>query len=115
MRAGQSGAAYSFPNVSAISATNASGTLVSGLLASESTTPIVAVFADNGTRVVPTSIQYTYAASTSVKHYVAKLKPSTAYGVTSTVVGSAITVTVTESGGGTAVTSDSAGVAVFDR
>jgi Divergent InlB B-repeat domain len=112
LRAGQSTAAYVFPTLAAISGSNAYGTLISGLLASESPTPIVAVFADNGLLTVPVTIQYQYPSSAQTQHYVAKLKPNTAYAINPSTAGAVVTVTVTENASGTST--DDAGVLAFN-
>ena len=112
MRAGQATASYAFPGVAAISGTNAYGTLISGLLAAESPTPIVVVFADNGLLTVPVTLQYQYTATSQTQNYVAKLKPNTAYAINPFTAGSVITVTVTENASGTST--DSAGVLAFN-
>ncbi len=112
MRAGQSTSAYSFPNVAAVSGTNASGSYISGLLAAESATPIAVVFAEGGApRVIPASMQYQYPAGAAVQNYVAKLKANAFYSVTSSSAGGSFSVTVTESAGGTKT--DAAGVLTF--
>lgn len=110
LRAGDATPAYAFPAVSAITGTGVNGTLVAGLLATEGTTPVAMLFADSGTRAVPASVQYSVPAATT-RHFVAKLKPSTAYAIGSTVTGGTRTVTVTENPGGTPT--DTGGVLAF--
>ena len=112
MRAGQSTAAYTFPNVAAISGTNVSGSFISGLLAIESATPIAVVFAEGGApRVIPVTVQYQYPAGSTTQNYVAKLKPNAFYAVTSSSAGGLVSVSVTESTSGTKT--DAAGVLAF--
>jgi hypothetical protein len=114
MRAGQSTAAYVFPAVTAISGTNASGSLIGGLLPAESATPIAVVFAEGGApRVIPVIVQYQYTASSATQNYVAKLKPNTFYSITSSSTSGVVSVTVTESVSGTK--SDAAGVLIFSQ
>jgi len=81
------------------------------LLASESDAPLAFVFADNGTRTVPASIQYQYSSPIAARNFVAKLKPNTKYTINSLPVGSTVTITLTENVTGTA--SDAAGVLSF--
>jgi hypothetical protein len=111
MRAGLANPSYSFPTVSAIAGTNASGSFVSGLLPSESTTPIAIVFADDTTRVIPTTLTYSYNFGSAVQNYVAKLKPNTAYTLASTTSAGMVTVTLTE--GASGIQTDGAGVLSF--
>jgi hypothetical protein len=102
MRAGLSTPAYAFPSVAAINGTNASGALVSGLLASESPTPIAVVFAEAGApRTIPSSLQYQYTAPAGTKNYVAKLKANTFYRITSSSLNGNVSVSVTENASGT--------------
>lgn len=108
LRAGQAVAGNTFPTISGITGTNASGTLIAGLPVAESGTAIAAVFADNGTRTVPTTFSYQYALTTPIQHFIAKLKANTFYAISSVVSGGTTTVTVTESTSGTK--SDGAGV-----
>ena len=112
MRVGQSTPSYTFPEVAAITGSNAYGTIISSLLATESPTPIVVVFADNGLLTIPVSVQYQYATTAQTQHYVAKLKPNTAYAISPSVAGSITTVTVTENASGTST--DSTGVLAFN-
>jgi hypothetical protein len=112
VRAGQSTTAYAFPAVSAISGTNASGSLISGLLASESAIPIAVVFAESGApRVTPATVQYHNIGAADIKNYVAKLKPNMLYAVTSTTAAGVVSVTVTESTSG--IKADAVGVLTF--
>jgi hypothetical protein len=114
MRAGQSTAAYTFPVVTELSGTNASGSLVTGLLPTESATPIAVVFAEGGApRVTPSTVQYQYPSGAPLRHYVAKLKPSTFYAISSAVTGGMTSVTLVESTSGSK--SDVAGVVTFSR
>jgi hypothetical protein len=113
MRTGDATASNTFPVVTAISGTNASGTLIGGLLAAESATPIAVVFAEGGApRVMPTTLQYQYASGVKTQNYVAKLKPNTFYNITSSSSAGVVSVTLTESASGTK--SDTAGVLVFN-
>jgi hypothetical protein len=112
LRTGQSTAAYTFPTVTAVSSSNASGSLITGLAASGITTPIVVVFAEGGSpRVVPASIQYSYPSSGATQNYVAKLNPNAFYTVTSSPSGGTMSITITESASGTRT--DGAGVLSF--
>ena len=114
LRAGQSTSAYTAPSVSSVSGTNAYGTEVSGLLASEAAVSIVAVFADNGSLSPPASLQYQHPTRAGSSHYVAMLKPNTQYGLSFSNSAGAYTVSISEgSSGTTSVTTDSAGVLKF--
>ena len=111
MRAGLANASYSFPAVSAITGSNVSGSLISGLLASESATPIAVVFAESGNRSVPTSLSFSYTADPLTKNYIAKLKPNTTYLVNRSSASGVVSVTVSE--GVSNTKTDTAGVLVF--
>ena len=113
MRAGQATASYTFPAVTGVTGTNALGTVISGLLPEESATPIVVVFADNALLTFPTSISYQYTSAVPTRNFVMKLKPNQIYGIGTSVAGSTVTVTITESLSGTST--DSAGVLAFNQ
>ena len=114
LRAGQSTTAYTAPIVNPVTGTNASGTDVTGLLASEVAVAVVAVFADNGSLAPPASLQYQHPARAGSSHYVALLKPSTQYGLTFTVSGGNYAVAISEGTTGTTlIKTDSAGVLRF--
>ena len=112
LRASDTASAFAFPTTTVITGTNANSTLVTGLAAAESATPVAMVFAENGvgSSAVPASLSYA-VPSASTQHFVAKLKPATSYVVGSTVNAGTRTVTVTEQAGGTV--SDAGGVLVF--
>ena len=112
MRAGQTTPSYTFPTVTAITGTNAFGSLISGLLPAESATPIVVAFADNGLLTFPTSISYQYTSAVATRNFVMKLKPNQIYNIAVSFAGSTVTVTLAESGTGTST--DSAGVLAFN-
>jgi hypothetical protein len=111
LRAGLSVPANTFPIVNAITGTDASGVRLSGLPVAESANPIVVVFADNGARTIPASIQYSYTSTGPTLNYVAKLNPSTSYRVDPTPSGTTMAVAVTEGAGGTLT--NTAGVLEF--
>jgi hypothetical protein len=114
MRAGESTPVYTFPTITAITGTSASGSLISGLLAAESATPIVVMFAESGApRVIPTTMQYQYFASSTTQNYIAKLKANTFYSVTWSNVSGMTTISVTESGSAMGTKADAAGVLSF--
>ena len=114
LRAGQSTAAYTAPTVTLISGTSAYGSDISGLLASEATSGIVTVFADNGTLAPPTSLQYQHPARPGSTHYVALLKSNTTYGVTYSSASGTYSVSVSVGTSGTlSLKTDSAGVLRF--
>lgn len=111
LRAGASVVSNTFPTITAITGTNATGTLITGLPVAESNKPVSVVFADNGTRTIPTSITYQYASVVLTQHYVAKLKPNSFYSLNSSVSGPNTMVTITENASGTKT--DAAGVLAF--
>lgn len=103
--------AYTYPSVTAVTGTNAYGTVLSGISASGYSGALVAVFADNRVLTVPTTLTYQHASTPGAAHYVALLKPSTSYGIVTSSSGGNFSVTITE-GGATKVT-DSAGLLAF--
>lgn len=111
-RVGQSNGSYVIPTTSAVTATNAAGVLVTGLLPAESDLPVVAVFAETNTRTIPATLTYSFQLPGSARHYLSKLKPNTNYIVSGASVAGTTTVTVTENTGGTSTT-NAAGVLVF--
>ena len=114
LRAGQSTAAYAAPTVTSLSGTKAYGTEILGLLASEASVGIVAVFADDGSLTPPTSLQYQHPARGGSSHYVAMLKPSTLYGLSFSNASGTYTVSIAEgSSGSISIKTDSAGVLRF--
>lgn len=100
--------AYAYPSVTAISGTNAYGTELTGISASGFSGTLVVVFADNGALTLPTTLTYQHASAPGATHYVALLKPSTSYGVVTSLSGGNFSITITE--GGATKTTDSAGV-----
>lgn len=114
LRAGQSTASYAAPTVTSLSGTKAYGTEILGLLASEASEGIVAVFADDGSLTPRTSVQYQHPARAGSSHYVAMLKPSTLYGLSFSNASGTYAVSIAEGSSGTiAIKTDSAGVLRF--
>jgi hypothetical protein len=111
-RAALSNGSYPFPTMQAITASVGSGVRVSGMQASENTTAIVAVFADNTQNTPSTSVQYVVPTSAGTYHYVALLQPNTVYKVTESVSGGQTTISISPDTSGN-VTSDGAGVIRF--
>jgi hypothetical protein len=109
LRAAENTPAYTYPVLTAIQGTNANGVLVSGLQASESAGPIVAIFADNSALTIPTTLTYQYASGGTTRNFVTKLKPNTFYTAAVT-PGATVAVTITEGG---SLKSDAAGVLSF--
>ena len=102
MRAGLSGDVA--PTLTAISGTHAYGAKAMHAVDGN----LIAVFADDGTTAIPTTLSYTIAATAGDRHFIARLEPNTKYAVA--IGGATVSVSKDLSG---AFTSNAAGVLAF--